>query len=112
MDNIFKNIGSRIREERKKLGYSQDELADRSGLHTTYIGGIERGEKNPTVTTLQKISDALNIPLFQLFKFNSEKPDEEDIVVIDEIVDLYKTQSKRTKRVIKRMIQILGEDLE
>lgn len=58
-----------IKEERLKKGYSQEELGYRSGLHRTYIGAVERGEKNLTVDTLEKIATGLGIDYKELFKF-------------------------------------------
>ena len=43
------------------LGLSQEELADRANIHRTYIGGIERGERNPTLTMIQRIATALGV---------------------------------------------------
>jgi transcriptional regulator with XRE-family HTH domain len=51
---------------RAKKGWSQEELADRSGLHRTYISGVERAVRNPTVTVLDKIAVALGAPIAEL----------------------------------------------
>ena len=112
MDSLLKNIGNKIRAERKKRGYSQDELADRAGLHTTYIGGIERGEKNATVTSLNKIADALNMPLFKLLRLDTDDPDAEDVVVIEEITELYRGKSEKTKKMIRRIIEVIVEEFD
>ncbi|MCQ2350523.1 MAG: helix-turn-helix transcriptional regulator [Paludibacteraceae bacterium] len=56
-------FGKRIAEIRKKQGLSQEELAFQCGLHRTYVGAIERGEKSPTIETIQKISQGLNISI-------------------------------------------------
>ncbi len=55
-------VGQNVRKIRKRRGFSQEELADMCGLHRTYIGGIERGERNLTVNTLQTLAKALDIP--------------------------------------------------
>jgi len=65
--DILKNFGKRIREERKKLKISQEELADRAGIHRTYIGMIERAERNITLINIYKISKALKIEPYELF---------------------------------------------
>ena len=52
--------------QRRKLGISQEELADRSGLHRTYIGAIERGERNISLATLELIAKGLNVTPDQL----------------------------------------------
>jgi len=62
-------FGNRVREERFKLGLSQEELAGKAGVHRTYIGMIERAEKNITLENIQKIAQALKIEISQLMKF-------------------------------------------
>lgn len=68
MSEIAKHIGQRIRNHRGKLGLSQEKLAELSGVHPTYIGQLERGEKNATLESIEKISKALNLPLSKLFE--------------------------------------------
>ncbi len=68
MSEIAKAIGKRIRNYRNNLGLSQEKLAELSGCHPTYIGQIERGEKNATLESIEKISSALDIPLSKLFE--------------------------------------------
>ena len=65
--NLNKVFGKKVAEVRRKQHLSQEELADRCGLHRTYIGAIERGEKSPTLNTVQKIADGLNIAVVELF---------------------------------------------
>jgi len=70
--NLKKEIliifGNRVREIRKKRGYSQEELAFRSNLHRTYIGMIERAEKNITLINIEKISHGLQVNICELFE--------------------------------------------
>ena len=68
--NILIKFGERVREERLKRGLSQEDLAFRADLHRTYIGMIERAEKNITLINICKICDALEIPLKEMFEFN------------------------------------------
>lgn len=69
MDNdINKRFGKQIALKRKDLGISQEEYAFRCGIHRTYIGTIERGEKSPTLTTIEKLAKGLNIPLEKLWE--------------------------------------------
>jgi len=65
---LRKNLARNLRRERSKRGISQDELADICGLHRTYVGGIERCERNITLSTLEKISNALRINALELLK--------------------------------------------
>jgi transcriptional regulator with XRE-family HTH domain len=64
---ILLKFGSRVRQERKKRGLSQEKLASLAGVHRTYIGMIERAEKNITLENIQKISKALKIRVKDLF---------------------------------------------
>lgn len=60
-------FGKNVRLAREKKGWSQDRLSEESGLHRTYISGIERGVRNPTIGIVQQISLALNIETQELF---------------------------------------------
>ena len=62
-------FGNSVQQHRKALGYSQEQLADKAGVHRTYIGMIERAEKNITLCNIEKIARALDIDLIELFKF-------------------------------------------
>ena len=68
MSDIAKIIGQRIRNYRTDKGLSQENLAELAKCHPTYIGQIERGEKNATVESIEKISVALNVSLSKLFE--------------------------------------------
>jgi transcriptional regulator with XRE-family HTH domain len=59
--NILATIGNNVRVYRKKLNLSQEELADISGVHRTYIGAVERGEKNVSALSIAKIAKALKV---------------------------------------------------
>ena len=68
MSEIAKTVGQRIRNYRTQLGYSQEKLAELSGCHPTYIGQVERGEKNATLESIEKIANALGVSLSKLFE--------------------------------------------
>ena len=68
MSEIAKFIGQRIRNYRTQQNLSQEKLAEMAGCHPTYIGQLERGEKNATLESVEKIASALNIPLSRLFE--------------------------------------------
>jgi transcriptional regulator with XRE-family HTH domain len=60
-------FGQTVRKMREQLNYSQEEFANIVGVHRTYMGGIERGERNITLTTIHKIARALGISPGKLF---------------------------------------------
>lgn len=59
-------FGRNVQNHRKALGLSQERLADRAGVHRTYIGMIERAEKNITLCNMEKIASALNVSINEL----------------------------------------------
>jgi transcriptional regulator with XRE-family HTH domain len=63
---VLIKFGNKVREQRVALGLSQEELAERAGVHRTYIGMIERAEKNITLGNIEKIAKALGISLGDL----------------------------------------------
>ena len=65
-DSILRSFGDQVRSLRMRQGVSQEKLAESAGLHRTYLGGVERGERNPTLLTIAKIAQGLNVPLSQL----------------------------------------------
>ena len=70
MESIAKQVGQRIKELRNLKQLSQEELAHRANMHASHIGQIERGEKSPTIDSLEKIVNALDISLKELFSFD------------------------------------------
>lgn len=67
MDRLVKSIGMQIRLLRKSKNLSQEELAFRAEVHPTYIGQVERGEKNLTISSLYQITNALEVSLDDFF---------------------------------------------
>jgi len=108
MDDIAKKIGDRIRIYRNNLGYTQEILAEKANLHNTYIGQLERGDKNATLESIEKVCKALEIPLEVLFKkiITSEKDFENDIPskVYDLVNSLKPTEQNSFYKIIKEII--------
>ena len=69
MATIQRQFGKRVRKLRAEKGLSQEELAFKVGIHRTYIGGIERGERNPSLKNIAAIAKALGVTLSDLFQF-------------------------------------------
>ena len=66
-ETIKSNFGNHIKKLRIERGLTQEELADRANLHSTYIGQIERGLRNPSLVNLYKVANALNINANSIF---------------------------------------------
>lgn len=66
---ILVSFGRKVQMRRKELKLSQEQLAEEAGLHRTYIGMIERAEKNVTLVNIEKIAKALKISIPELFLF-------------------------------------------
>jgi transcriptional regulator with XRE-family HTH domain len=60
-------FGMAIRALREERGYSQEELAERAGLHRNYVGGVERGERNVALENIVKLAGALSVRTRDLF---------------------------------------------
>ena len=71
-ESIQKQFGKKVRELRTQNGYSQEAFAFECGLHRTYIGCIERGEKNITITNIEKIAKTLKVEISQLFSSSNK----------------------------------------
>lgn len=67
-DDIRVRFGRALRKRRLEIGLSQEELADRAGIHRTYVGDVERGERNIALQNIEKLAQALAIPISTLFK--------------------------------------------
>ena len=68
MEDVRVRFGKALRKRRHKLGVSQEEFADLCGLDRTYVGGIERGERNLALVNIEKLARALRISLSDLFR--------------------------------------------
>ena len=66
---IEEKVGNRIKELRNILGISQEELGFRSGVHRTYIASLEVGKRNISISTLEKIVNALEVTFNEFFNF-------------------------------------------
>ena len=57
--DVRRRLGPNVQRPRREKGWSQEELAERSGLHRTYVSGVERGVRNPTITVVDKLASTL-----------------------------------------------------
>jgi transcriptional regulator with XRE-family HTH domain len=70
---LLKKLGNKIRELRASVGLSQEELAEKVGIHRTYIGSVERGERNVSIINMFYIARSLNSSLSELFESINEQ---------------------------------------
>ena len=68
--DVRKKLGSKVQRLRHDQGLSQEELADRAGLHRTYVSGVERGVRNPTLTVIERLARALGVTVAALVAFD------------------------------------------
>ena len=66
--DVRRQVGLNLKRIRKERGWSQEEFAFESGLHRTYISGIERGARNPTIVILARLAETLHVAVEQLVK--------------------------------------------
>lgn len=102
MSDIAKIIGQRIRNYRTQKGLSQEKLAELAGCHPTYIGQLERGEKNATLESVEKIASAMDISLSELFD-KLGKSDGDNIAA--KCYDLVASKNEAEQKQLYKMLQ-------
>lgn len=107
---IQTELGLRIRYYRRQQKLSQEKLAELCSLHPTYIGQIERGEKNATIESLYHIAKGLNIPLSQLLENIEDVPDNTERVTFFSIDMYYKIMDLSPEKQ-KHLFRIIDEIL-
>lgn len=107
--NLPELVGNRIRELRKAKGWTQEQLAEAASLHYSYIGGVERGDRNISLETLEKIIAAFQVPAMELFRFED---DTDRRKAIDEHMVLISSRSPKEiaaiTRITKEVIAAIG----
>ncbi len=66
--DLQRTVGQNLRAIRFERGYSQEAFADVLGVHRTYLGGLERGERNLTLRSLERLADLLDVPVLDLLR--------------------------------------------
>ena len=103
MDNARVLVGERIRSLRKERGWSQEKLGEKAELHHTYVGAVERGEKNASIDTLSKIAGALGIEMVDLFALTKGQVNVEKLRAY--IIEEVKESSPGMLKLITALIQ-------
>jgi transcriptional regulator with XRE-family HTH domain len=108
-ETVLKELGSRVRELRKARGLTQEDLSERSGLHYTYIGGIERGERNPSLKSMKRVADALEVELDDLCIVHHRKGDTETSRLLSQINRALIDKDVRVLRLISLIVDDIDE---
>ena len=74
VENLQRSLGRRIRAMRSKRGWTQEQFAEFCGLHRTYMGHVERGEKNVSLSTVLRVANALGVRISALFSRPQDGP--------------------------------------
>lgn len=102
MADLVHLLGERIRFLRRERNLSQEQLGELAELHTNYIGQVERGEKNVTVESLEKIAAGLRVSLEELFRYIDPMKREDDLAQIHYLLS---SRSNQDKAMVLKMIQ-------
>lgn len=105
-DFVFRLIGARVRSIRKVKGLTQEQLAEKANTSHSYIGDLERGERNVTLQSLHKISEALGVKFFDLFQYGEFEEVEEKSQIVWKIIELL---IDRTEEEQQKALNILKE---
>jgi transcriptional regulator with XRE-family HTH domain len=104
-DNVAVLLGRRIRTLRKSKGWTQEELGASCSTNYKYIGAIERGEENPSLSVLQKIAEGLGVEISELFRDHHEERDPGKIR--KEIVETVNRIGKEEEEKLRLIVRIL-----
>ncbi len=108
MSQILVKLGNRIKELRKMQGLSQEKLAAKANLHYTYIGAVERGERNLSLQSIEKIAKGLNVSIAELFSF-PERPSTE-VGLREEITNLLRNKNAKALKLVLKVLKALLEE--
>lgn len=103
---VFKYLGQRIRDERTKLRYTQEQLAEAAAINESYIGQIERGEKNPSLETVVSIANALGVTVDYLLQ---EEVHVESNSLVEELISVVKDKDPDELRLMLNICRMISE---
>ena len=105
MNDIKAILGAKIRKLRKERRLSQEALAEKADLHYTFIGEVERGEKNISLVSLEKLAKALEVTLIELFDLPElkERPDNIKKKLAHELKEFDDEKTEALLKLIKAM---------
>ena len=106
-------LGNAIKKQRSALGISQEELAARAGLHRTYVSDVERGERNPSIASIEKLAQALKVSVSSLLEPAGQPPGSRKVVEIllveDNPIDVELTKHAFKKAQITNPMHVVSD---
>ncbi len=106
MQMVFKHLGQRIREERTKYRLTQEQLAEAAEINESYIGQVERGEKNPSLETVVSIANSLGVTVDFLLQ---EEVNVEPNNLINELISIAKDKDPDELRLMLNICRMISE---
>lgn len=107
METIYRLVGKRTREERKRLKLTQEELAEKADITANFLGHIERGTKRPTLNTLKKIADVLQIPMAALFVTEKTYKLPREDLFIKRFMSLLRDKKGKEKELVLKIAKMI-----
>ena len=107
MSQITTLLGEQIRLTRSNRGMSQEKLALKDGLNTSYVGQVERGEKSATIISIEKIASALGVEIEELFQFDKLDTESVDHTFMDKINFELQGRSKMEQEYVYHFVKQL-----
>lgn len=108
MSRISTIVGENIREIRQSKGLSQERLALRAGINPSFLGQIERAEKSPTISSLEKVASALEVKVEELFQSNTDELQKTNTTYLEKIIfELSHRTNEEQEDIYKIIIQLL-----
>jgi len=108
--DIYQHIGRRIREERVRRGWTQEQLAERAEMHLSFVGQIERGVKKPSLKTLKRIADVYGIKAGDLL--DESPPFSKSYPVAEKLTDLVRDHSPKQQEFLYQTLREISRQVK
>ena len=108
MKSLLKSVGRRVRSAREELQLTQEQLAERAGLHVSYVGQIERGLREPSLKSLFAVAKALNLQVAALLSEAEEKEDGLLRELRRSVGALKPPQQREVLKIVRQVVQLAG----
>ncbi|MEC0206615.1 helix-turn-helix transcriptional regulator [Paenibacillus lautus] len=104
MPDVLKLVGARIKDLRKLRGLSQEALAEKAGFNISYIGFIERAERNVSMKNLSKIASALDVGVYELFTYLKEQEELPEESGMKDIISLLRERDPKDIEMVRNIL--------